>query len=284
MKGQLKLRLCLLSYLCLLLINPGWYGQFVIFLVATIIAASASIAFIAFLLSRKPAESNILNRQLVILFFLKLLSYPYYLGLVYYWYRSYSQLQSKQEDWEEWELGLMGTLFSLSSARIVSILSIVMYTLVSASRTLLFISPAKFNYLNKKLVLYSTILIVVLVFAFEIFMSQVVFSPGRCEVNESGNQIHSLASNSLKGFRKINFNISSQTYDRCTSTIFNETIMEFPDFISSGVSNNVTNLNLTSTENNNNQTGLEFSVKTCTLFPSLRIWTFMFLDHFDLMT
>ena len=78
MKGQLKLRLCLLSYLCILLINPRGHLLYsmVVFIVGTVPAASASIAFLVFLLSRKPAERTILNRQLVMVFFLKTCQLP----------------------------------------------------------------------------------------------------------------------------------------------------------------------------------------------------------------
>jgi hypothetical protein len=219
----------------------------VVHVVATIPAASASIAFTAFLLSRKPAERTILHRQLVMVFLLKLVSYPYYSGQVYFWYRARSQLASQVEDWENWELGLMGTLFSFSTARILSILSIVMYTLVSASRMLLFVSPAKFNNLNKKLVLYSSILVVVLVFVFETVMSQVVFSPARCDVDVWGHLIHSSASNIA-----TDLNLTSSKWSHYT-------------------------LSESTQENNVNKTSLELSVKTCTLFPSLIIWTVIFL-------
>ena len=219
----------------------------VVHVVGTIPAASASIAFTVFLLSRKPAERTILHGQLVMVFFLKLVSYPYYSGQVYFWYRARSQLASQVEDWENWELGLMGTLFSFSTARILSILSIVMYTLVSASRMLLFVSPAKFNNLNKKLVLYSSILVVVLVFVFETVMSQVVFSPARCDVDVWGHLIHSLASNI-----DTDLNLTSSKWSHYT-------------------------LSESTQEINVNKTSLELSVKTCTLFPSLILWTIIFL-------
>ena len=262
MKTQLKLRLALLFYLGLLLITPKGHAMITVHVASTITAASASIAFLVYLLSRKPVERNILNRQLVLLFVLKLISFPYYSGLRYFQYRYLSQLQSQQEDWEGWELLLTGTLFSLSSTRIVVILNILMYTLFSAYRTLLFISPSKFNYLNKKKVLYSSILIVVLVFVFEILMSQVVFSPARCEINARGNRIHSLV---VESRRETNFNMS---------TNLNKSSTEMPALISSEVSNVDTNLNITTL--NDNIFSLE-SGKTCTLFPSGQILTFIFL-------
>ena len=259
MKAQLKLRLSLFFYLCLLLIKPRGYILYaiVVHVLATITAASASIAFIVFLLFRKPAERNILNKQILMLFYIKLANYPYYSGLMYYFMNiSHSQLQSTKEDWE-----LM--LFSFSSARIMIILNLLMYTLVSASRTLLFISPAKFNYLNKKLVMYCSILTLVLVFVFEIVMSQVVFSPTRCEVDARGNKIHALPAIGNSG---ANFNMSSPTDAKFTGNEFNETSKELPDFISSEAK-----------EKNVNETSLEFPGTTCTLFPSIRILIIMFL-------
>ena len=212
MKSKLKLRLGLLAYFCFLLITPGEYTLMIVGVntVATTVSASSSLAFISFLHSRKPAEKNILNLQMQMHFYFKLLYYPYYSMLVYLWHRSHSEQE------EGWELLLRHTIFSYSSARILQILSVVMYSVISASRTLLFISPAKFYALQTRRVLFGSILTLMLVFVFEVIMSQAVFSPARCDVNESGIYIH-----------EIPHFVSKDAINN--GTCFNQTILELPE-------------------------------------------------------
>ena len=185
---KLQLRIGLLAYLCLLLVVPEYRTLYrlCVNIAASVISASATLAFIMFLVSRKPVEKNILNRQILMHFYFKLFYYPYYFMIVYVGYSSRSQQQAN------WEKVLMSTVLSYSSARIMVILNITMYTLISASRTLLFLSPVTFNALNKMLVLLGSMLIMLLVFAFELFMAQVKFSPAKCDVNENGIHLHKL--------------------------------------------------------------------------------------------
>ena len=219
MKTKLKLRLGLLAYLCLCLTTTTLVGYGLVrykpFIVciqtaATIVSVAASVAFIIFLQSRKPAEKNILNRQILMHFCFKLIYYPYYLTLIFFWQGSNGQHPV------DWKLVLMGTLLSYNSTRIMLILSLVMYTLISFSRTFLLISPAKFNALTPKFVVLWSILILVLVFAFEIIMSLFVFSPSTCDVTPNGVQMYSMA-----------YSISNAVIPNETN--FNRTSLELQD-------------------------------------------------------
>ena len=212
MKTKLKLRLGLLAYLCLCLTTTTLLGYglvrytliIVCFqIVGTIVSVAASVAFIIFLQSRKPAEKNILNRQILMHFCFKLIYYPYYITLIFFWQRSNGQHQA------DWELILIGTLLSYNSTRIMLILSLVMYTLISVSRTFLLIAPAKFNSLKPKLVVQCSTIILVLVLAFEIAMSLFVFSPAKCDVTPDGVRMYSMAFSNEFSPNETNFNKTS---------------------------------------------------------------------------
>ena len=182
------LRLGLFLYICLLLLGPEAYSVYNVSVdvMSTVLSLYATIFFIAFLRSRKPADQHILNRLMLMNFYLKLLYYPlYYMGL-YIGFQGHSMDKTTKF----WLL----KLGSYSSGRIWIIMMVAMYTLVSASRALYFISPAKMQSLNTKFCLRVSKFLMLLLFVVEVVLSQVVFSPANCDVNENGHELHTFDS------------------------------------------------------------------------------------------
>ena len=186
MKAKFKLRLLLAGYVCFLLITPTIYSLYSVFVdgVASFLAISAIVQFINYLKSRKSSEKNILNRQMLLNFYLKLIYYPLYYMMIYVGYSSLSPPVN------ELETILASTILSYSSTRIWLILTIAMYMLLSASRALLIISPGTFLSLDAKFFQRVSLLVIIIIFIFELIISQVVYST--CDVNEKGHQLHTL--------------------------------------------------------------------------------------------
>ena len=185
---KIKLRLGLIGYTCFLLFTPTIYSLYSLIVdgIASILSIAATLSFIGFLESRKPADKNIMNRQMQLNFYLKLVYHPLYYMMIYVGY------SLTVFPLDNMNIFLSSTLLSYSSTRIWLILSIIMYAMISASRALLFISPALYFSLQAKMIQKISICIILAVFTFEIVLSQVVFSPEKCEVNEKGHRIHVL--------------------------------------------------------------------------------------------
>ena len=193
--SKLKLRLCLLVYFIVLLVAHEIYSslRLCINALASLVSVLATLAFISFLQSRKPSAKNILNRQMLMHFYFKLVYYPYYFMIGYLGYSSKAAANRLDGvDQPTWEKKLMTSVMSFASARIFVILNVAMYTVISVSRTLLFISPTTFHSINNGLVLAVTTLFLVAVCIFEIVLSQLVFSPANCQFNEHGIRLHAL--------------------------------------------------------------------------------------------
>ena len=220
-KGKLflnkyQLRIGLMCYLGFLVATPSIYSlySFILDAIASTISICATLTFIGYLSSRKPESKNILNRQMQLNFYLKLLYYPLYITMIYVGYKL--KTDSKNNEIEHF---LASTFLSYSSTRIWLILIITMYALISASRALLFISPATFLSLNSKIGYRISILIILIVLITEVCLSQIIFSPTRCEYNEKGHKIHAL----------VNFFTNETTPESATS-LSPKTCTLFPSF------------------------------------------------------
>ena len=278
---KVNLRIGLLLYMCMLLLGPEAYGLYNVSIdvVATVFSLYATFFFIAYLRSRKPADKHILNRQMLMNFYLKLLYYPiYYLGL-------YVGFQGQSQN--EMVKLVSSTILSFSSTRIELIIMVAMYTLISGSRALHFICPAQFQTLNAKLCQRVSMLAIFILFAVEVTLSQVVYSPDKCDINESGQELHKF-SHLQFFFSPDNLKNKTSTYNQTLSPyqsdefgqtlnysqypISNETresyqILEYDQSIEySQTIDNQTNDVYNQTLND-----LNISPKECTLFPTVRI-------------
>lgn len=186
MKARFWLRVSLLLYLAFILVRPQEYTLYDVYVnaMAALTSMSSIAFFIVFLRSR--TNKSVLNMQMLMHFYFKLIYHPYYFMISYLGY------SSKNYTMTAWKELLMSTVLSYSSARVMVILSFTMYNILSVSRTLLFISPVLFNSLDKSLVLHASNLVMVAMFLTEVTLSQVVFGPGRCDVNENGIGLHTL--------------------------------------------------------------------------------------------
>ena len=171
---------------------------------------------------------------------------------------------------EKW---LMTTFVSYSTGRIMTIVSAATYTLISASRTLLFISPSTFHNLNVGLFNMMTISLLLMLTVTEVILSQVVFGPGRCDVNEKGYKLHALTD-----FFPPPNETEEDTKDN-TRTAVEDISVDISNsssaFIELILSSN------TSAENSNGSLSGHGegsgSVRTCTLFPTLRCILIIFV-------
>ena len=187
--SKLKLRLSLFIYLCILVFSSLKSGIFnvVVYAIASVITVSSTFLFIAFLSSRKPAEKNILNKSLLTNFYYKLAIYPlsYAHTCVTYIYHTRSLTH--------FEGILSTTVLSHYFIRILSIITLILYILTSASRTLIFISPARFISANANLWQCVSIPLIMTVLVVEIVFSDGVLSPEECKQDKFGFELYQLA-------------------------------------------------------------------------------------------
>ena len=238
----MRIILCLFLFVYMCLLLPGhdfsFYGLCNT-AVGLIVTCIAQFFFICFLQSRPPANKTILNRQLVINFFFKSVFAAYWFtGIVV--------------GFLDLEASLLITLFAASTGRIMVILSLFIYAQVSASRMLVFLSPSTFHSLKVPLFQYISVLSILAVFAAEVFLRQVVFSPDKCDVDPVGIAIHSLPFNTQAEVNEIQNNSNTAIEAMMTeenASIKNQTLLF---------------------ANSSNST-LEGGVKTCRLFPSVMI-------------
>ena len=246
-------------------------------ILCTAVSLYASFFFVAYLRSRKPADKHILNRLMLINFYFKLLYYPlFYIG-VYLGFQGQSKSYMAKL--------LSSTIASYSFGRILFIMMIAMYTLISASRALYFISPAKMQSLDAKFWQRMLMLMFVTLFVVEVILSQVVFSPARCDVNENGHELHTFSSytflfepaNStnqttdsdeiLEDYLFFNqTNVYNQTFDYNND----QNIDDYEYLFSNKTLDNDQNF-----QNNRSVEAMVKSPKVCTLFPTLRILLFL---------
>ena len=268
-----KLRLGVSFYVCILLFTPGEYTLYSICVdgMASIVSICITTSFIAYLQSRKPNEKNILNRQMVISFCLK------YLSFVFYFMAMVLGYTVKFRPPTDLENSLMSTFLSYSSGRIVTILSVANYTLMSASRTLMFISPATFQNLNVNFFKYLSMAILFSLTLTELILSQMIFASDKCDVNEMGYELHTLTN-----FFPPSFEPSSKARetDKEVESIdklsLNSTLYTFNKSLKENYE--ITNHSLYDRFHFLNQTEKKTAkIKTCTLFPTLRVLMILLL-------
>ena len=243
-KDKNKLRFCLFLYMIFITCTPEIYSLYSLFVdgISTVVAILSILQFINFLKSRKPSEKNILSRQMLLNFYLKLVYYPLYYMMVYVGFTYDAKSMSHGVT------GLLvSTILSYTTTRIWIILTFTMYMLISISRALLIISPSTFLGLNVNFSQTVSILVLLLVFAVEVTLSLLVYA--KCDVNEKGHKLHTLMD--LNNFYKNSVCGSLSASNESTS---------FPDTCQQQGSNESLELM--------DRTQQE---KVCHLFPSFRI-------------
>ena len=140
-----------------------------------------------FLMSRKPAEKTILNRQILMNFCFKI---PVYLQG--YLIVCVKQI-SRSRPLNVFEQFLVSTVLSYFCCRLVIVLNISMYILISMARTLVFVSPVGFISMKNKKFQFISMLTVLALFIQEDVVSQTLFSADKCNVDHNGDALHSLA-------------------------------------------------------------------------------------------
>ena len=118
------------------------------------LAASAStILLISYFRSRRPEDKNILNKQILINFYIKLLG-----NIMYYMTQCVGYVLQPEN---HLAVVLSTTLLSHSNGIILVKLATLGYTLMSASRMVLFISPSTFATLKTSLLQWISISIII---------------------------------------------------------------------------------------------------------------------------
>ena len=184
-----KIKLFLLAYFFFLAFVPSAYNIYSLILygLASVFTTSATCFYIAFLMSRKQAEKTILNWQILMNFWFKIAVY-----LQAYMIMCLHFIASKRH-LNVFEQFLASTLLSQISSRIVVVLSVAIYFLISLARALVFFSPATFISVNTKHFQRVSIMIILVLFAEEVIVSQTYFTPDMCNITELGYMYHSLA-------------------------------------------------------------------------------------------
>ena len=187
MQSKQKLRLALLLY-CTVLVFVPETSIYAVCLngFSVSVAIAANVSFILFLQSRKPAEKTVLNKLLLLNFCFKLFFCLYMFSMNCISYSS----QTNQNDLEK---VLSSTILSYISLKTAFTLVVMIYILISLSRTLLFISPAAFRSLNVRIVQWVAISILLSYFVAETIYFQLIFPSDECEVDQHGNGIHAFA-------------------------------------------------------------------------------------------
>ena len=156
------------------------------------LAASAStILLISYFRSRRPEDKNILNKQILINFYIKLLGY-----IMHYMTQCVGYVLQTQPE-NHLAVVLSTTLLSHSNVAILVKLAALSYTLMSASRMVLFISPSTFATLKTSLLQWISISIIITFFTLELILNLVVYSPDKCTINQFDRQLHYLASSPI---------------------------------------------------------------------------------------
>ena len=242
MSPKSRIRLCLFVYVCILTLtlvdsepNSGIYTLIPLGIFSFITTAATGF-YMAFLMSRKPAEKTILNRQILMNFCFKI---PVYLqGYLIVCVKQISRTRPLNV----FEQFLGSTVLSYFGCRLVIVVSISMYILISVARTLVFLSPVGFISMKTKKFQFISMLIVLALFIQEVVLSQTLFSADKCNVDQNGYALHSLA------FTKYN----RTSTDSLTVTRFNE----------------ILNDSLALTRNNSTLTE---TVKVCKPIPTIEI-------------
>lgn len=256
-----KLRLGVFVYVFILLFTPGEYTLYSICVdgMASVVSVCITAYFISFLNSRKPTEKNILNKQMVMNFCLKFIYYLFYFMAMVVGYIV------KIRPPTDLEKILMSSFLSYSTGRLLTILSVATYTLMSASRTLLFILPRTYHTLNVKLFQRLSMAIISSLALMELILSQLVFSSDKCDVNENGYELHTLTNFFPADKKPLTNTLCCKTNE--TDKIlpnFNETWEEYDEITNHSLYDMFPLLNQTKEKKT-------IAIKTCTLFPTLRI-------------
>ena len=139
--------------------------------------------------------------------------------------------------------------------RILFITYFTIYILISASRTLMFVSPSTFVSAKTTLWKFISMPILLVVLACELILSGIVISPQKCQIDQNGFKLWDLAFTIFHDQK----NISIMPTEESNFTIFNESHL--------GLSDDLTLL----TSNSKNATMSESTSQVCLLFPTLRI-------------
>ena len=203
------------------------------------------MVFTLFILSsvyRKPADKTVLNRHLLIHFWMRLVVILPHV----YTFKCISFI-SQARPLNGFETFLSRTLLSHYLTRIGMIAYFTIYILISASRTLVFISPATF--VSAKTTFWNLISIPILlvVLTSELILSGVLISPNKCQFDKVGFKLWDLA------FTISDRNISRMSMEENNTTIFDET-SQFPTASSTSAA-----------------TMSESTPQVCHLFPMLMI-------------
>ena len=179
-----KKRLSLTVYFCILSVvsMSEDYGisTLIVFGVANVITTSATCFYMAFLMSRKPAEKTILNRQILMKFCFKI---P--VNLQTYMLMCVKHLsQARPLNVTEHFLG--STVLSWFAFRLSIVFTVSMYIIISVARTIVFISPVAFISINTKKIQCFSILILLTLLAEEVVVYLTFLSADKCHINQFG--------------------------------------------------------------------------------------------------
>ena len=145
-----------------------------------VISLVHTFLFIAFLRSRKPVEKNILNRQFLFNFYLKICTMlRVYISTVYTY--TFVALGEKSP---------ASLLINYIGVRTSGIIQIASYVLISVSRMVLIVSPVTFHKLNTTLWATMTYISIAMLFTVDLFLQLVVYSPSKCQENLAGIKLH----------------------------------------------------------------------------------------------
>ena len=272
-----KMNICLFLFVYMSFLLPGPVYSFFALCnttVGLIITTAAQFFFIRFLQSRPPAQKTILNRQLVINFCFKSVFavYSFALSAV-----GYIELEALRKN----------ALFTYSTSRIMVTLSLLIYVQVSSSRTLVFFSPTTFRSINVSLFQTISILSILAVFSAEVFISQVILSPDKCDITISSSEIHSLPftveeeSNITFFSRSINSTLKTMatrnTENDFQTQLFVNTSHSPHEVIADGNNSYTTQTLLFANSSTSSVEANLGEVKTCKLFPTPAIFILILL-------
>ena len=141
--------------------------------------------FISFLRSRKPAEKNILNRQFLFNFYLKIfLMLRVYVSTVYTF--TFTTLGEKTSPITH----PSSLLINYLGIRTSGIIQTASYVLISVSRMVLIVFPTTFHNLNTTLWAGMTYVSICILFLGDLSMQLVVYNPNKCQENLAGIKLH----------------------------------------------------------------------------------------------